>query len=449
AFSFLCNLLNKNKTVNDTTDISQNIWEKFFNDDNISKYVLRRVSDNKYQFLHKSCREYYAAQKIVIDIISWKPSMIGDINNINNQQFQQQFEVYAHQLIINRKLLNDEMGVIQFIADRIHDNKSIFINLKSRLLGIIECSKNNSKVSIAATILNAARVSMNNRSWDKINIPYAILDYAFLEGTSPKEAILDNVSLLRACLSYTDFTIASVNQVNFGEYCYLKGHSGNVNSVRFSPDGRKIVSGSKDKTIRLWDLSSGKQIQSLKCHTNYVCFVHFSHDGNMIASGSGDKTIQLWDASSGKQIQSLKGHSDFVISVQFLPNDSMIVSGSCDNTIRLWDVSSGKQLQSLEGHTNHVNSVQFSSNGNIIVSSSDDHTIRLYDISVDSSLVHFSVDGETSLLHPHNERKCLRKCIWQGGVQKTVLSLRGSTWKDAKGLTLLQLSVVEQYGGSF
>ncbi|ETO06416.1 hypothetical protein RFI_30980, partial [Reticulomyxa filosa] len=268
------------KTINETTD---NVWEKYFNGNNIAKCVLRRVGENKYQFLHKSCQTYYAAQKIIFDIISWKSNVISDINN---QQFQQQFEPHAQQLLINRKLLNEEMEIVQFIADRIYDDNFIFANLKSRLFRIIESSKSNSKVSIAAanaaTILNVARVSMSHQNWDKINIPHAILDHAFLEGSSFKDAILDNVSFFRACLNYTNFTNASVNQVNFGEYGNLKGHSDAVTSVQFSPDGNRIVSGSRDNTIRLWDASSGKQIQCLKGHSDAVTFVQFSPDGNRI-----------------------------------------------------------------------------------------------------------------------------------------------------------------------
>ncbi|ETN97978.1 hypothetical protein RFI_39544, partial [Reticulomyxa filosa] len=154
-------------------------------------------------------QEYYAAQKIIFDILSWKPNSV----TINNQQFQQQFEMHTQQFLINCKLLNEEMGIIQFIADRIYDNNLKFVNLKSRLFRLIESSKNNSNISIAAanaaTILNVARVSMSYQNWDKINISRAILDHAFLEGTSFKEAILDYVSFYDAALANTDFTKAS------------------------------------------------------------------------------------------------------------------------------------------------------------------------------------------------------------------------------------------------
>ncbi|ETO07939.1 hypothetical protein RFI_29451, partial [Reticulomyxa filosa] len=80
------------KTNEDKTFVTntQDVWEQYFNGDSIAKYVLRRVGDNKYQFVHKSCQEYYAAQKIIFDILSWKP----DILTVDYQQFQQQFETH-------------------------------------------------------------------------------------------------------------------------------------------------------------------------------------------------------------------------------------------------------------------------------------------------------------------------------------------------------------------
>ncbi|ETO34640.1 hypothetical protein RFI_02453 [Reticulomyxa filosa] len=164
-----------NKIPVNTSAQVVNDWDRYFNGDSIAKYVLRRVGDNKYQFLHKSCQEYYAAQKIILDIISWKPSVV----NVSDQQFQQEFEIHVPNLFINHKLLNEEFEIIQFIADRINDNNSIFVNLKSRLFRIIESSKNNHNVSIAAanaaTILNVARVIMRDQNWDKINISHAVL----------------------------------------------------------------------------------------------------------------------------------------------------------------------------------------------------------------------------------------------------------------------------------
>ncbi|ETO12141.1 hypothetical protein RFI_25235, partial [Reticulomyxa filosa] len=161
---------------------------------------------------------------------------------------------------------------------------------------------------------------------------------------------------------------------------------------------------------------------------------------------------------SGKQIQCLEGHSNCVNSVQFSPDGTRIVSGSEDSTIRLWDAFSGKQIQCLEDHSNNVTSVQFSPDGTKIVSGSWDDTIRLSarffplsssvsDITDNLAAIRLpSNDSEERHTHSLNNNGEQWRSIWQGG---SCLSLKGSVWKDTKGLTSLQMSVVESYGGTF
>ncbi|KAH6707609.1 hypothetical protein BKA61DRAFT_420165, partial [Leptodontidium sp. MPI-SDFR-AT-0119] len=113
----------------------------------------------------------------------------------------------------------------------------------------------------------------------------------------------------------------------------LEGHSDWVNSVAFSPDGKKLVSSSDDQMVRLWDATTGAALQTLEGHSGWVTSVAFSPDSKQVVSGSTDRIIRLWDATTGAVLQTLKGHSDWVNSVAFSPDGKQVVSGSKDGTM--------------------------------------------------------------------------------------------------------------------
>jgi len=118
----------------------------------------------------------------------------------------------------------------------------------------------------------------------------------------------------------------------------LSGHTGSVNSVAFSPDGRSALSGSADRTLKLWDVASGKEIRTFSGDTGSVFSVAFSPDGRSVLSGSDDNTLKLWDVASGKEIRSFSGHTWWVRSVAFSPDGRSVLSGSRDCTLKLWDL---------------------------------------------------------------------------------------------------------------
>ncbi len=177
----------------------------------------------------------------------------------------------------------------------------------------------------------------------------------------------------------------------------LEGHTEGVESTSFSPDGKRIVSSSADKTIRIWNTETGQQIgQPLEGHTAWVHSASFSPDGKRIVSASDDKTIRIWDAETGHQVgQPLEGHTDDVFSASFSPDGKRIVSASWDKSIRIWDAETGLQIgQPLEGHTEGVRSASFSPDGKRIVSASTDNTIRIWDVETGLQIGQ-SLEGHT------------------------------------------------------
>jgi WD40 repeat protein/tRNA A-37 threonylcarbamoyl transferase component Bud32 len=152
------------------------------------------------------------------------------------------------------------------------------------------------------------------------------------------------------------------------ELLILKGHTGAIKAVEFSPDGSRIVTGSEDNTGRVWDARTGDLLLTLKGHGSTVYSASFSPDGSRIlTSGLSDHTAKVWDARTGAEILTLKGHHGDVYSAAFSPDGSRIVTGSHDNTAKIWDTRTGADLLTLKGHSSYVHSVAFSPDGAQVV----------------------------------------------------------------------------------
>ena len=156
------------------------------------------------------------------------------------------------------------------------------------------------------------------------------------------------------------------------------GHISTVYSAQFNRDGKKIITASKDKTVKLWDAKTGSLLADMTGYTDEVYYAEFSHDGKRIVTAPRDGTGKIWDASKGTFICDLRGHQSQIRDAQFSPDDKKIVTASYDKTAKLWDAETGKMVVDLMGHKSLVNSAKFSPDGEKIITASDDSTAKIW-----------------------------------------------------------------------
>jgi small GTP-binding protein len=224
----------------------------------------------------------------------------------------------------------------------------------------------------------------------------------------------------------------TVNNINES---LLNGHRDEVNTVAISGDGKRAVSASDDKTLRVWDLTTFRCLATLRGHTDYVLGVAISGDGRRAVSASADKTLRIWDIVTYKCLATLKGHTDTVRGVAISGDGKRAVSASDDHTLRIWDLAIYQCLATLKGHAFSVRGVAISPDARQAISASSDSTLRVWDIvtykCLDTLRGHaFSVRGVA--ISPDGRRAVSASAdhtlrVWDIVTYKCLATLEGHT----------------------
>jgi WD40 repeat protein/serine/threonine protein kinase len=190
----------------------------------------------------------------------------------------------------------------------------------------------------------------------------------------------------RRVLSASWDRTAQVRDAITGQTLATVHHGDRILSARYNQAGDRFVTASADGTARIWNATNGVPITPELRHAGKVYWAEFSPDGHSVVTASADKTARIWNATTGLKMQKLSGHSDEVLMARFSPNGRQVATGSKHGGVGLWSTSTGQRMFRLDGHLGSVTAVAFSPDGLTVASASADHTARLWSTTTGQAL---------------------------------------------------------------
>ncbi|MGH3693309.1 MAG: NACHT and WD repeat domain-containing protein [Pseudonocardiaceae bacterium] len=213
----------------------------------------------------------------------------------------------------------------------------------------------------------------------------------------------------------------------------LRGHEDLVHGVAWSPDGRRLASGSSDRTVRIWDTHNRKELAVLHGHEDWVRWVAWAPDSQLLATASRDRTVRIWDIENGAEPLVLHGHNAEVWVVAWSPDGQRLATASDDRTARIWDAKTGSELTVLHDDEHWVRWVAWSPDGRrLATTTSNGRTARIWDINSGDELL---------VLRGHNG--WVQAVVWSPDGERLATASEDRTvriWEAVSGGELMVLS---------